>query len=240
MSTINLLPDDYLKQRVRRRADTVCLSLFVVVVASVIGAYVVTERSRGHTLVVRDRVNAQYQEATKLIEQMQTLEAQKALMMRKAEQTASLVERVPRSTILAILTNARPSGTSLTDVKLTTRRPQLRDTGRSKGKRSRGKSKFSTKPREDEVRKPAFVEIDVTGLAVTDTAVARFMSNLIGNPMVESVDLDFSRETTVDDATVRQFKIKLRLKNDVDALQLAKRRDLKGLFSSVLGQKGPS
>ena len=55
MSTINLLPGDYLRQRRGRRVNLVFLVLFSVVVSSVFGAYVVTSRSKNHTLEVRDR-----------------------------------------------------------------------------------------------------------------------------------------------------------------------------------------
>jgi len=53
----------------------------------------VSEQSVGHTLDVRDRVNAQYAEAGKRIAQMRRLEAQKRRMLHKAE-LAKELERV--------------------------------------------------------------------------------------------------------------------------------------------------
>ena len=52
---------------------------------------------------------------------MQELEAVKRAMCKKAETTACLVERVPRSTLLGIVTNALPKGASLTKFILKTK-----------------------------------------------------------------------------------------------------------------------
>ncbi len=91
MSTINLLPSDYIESRGRRRANVMCLMLGVIVITAVAAAGVVSERSSSHTQAVRDRVNASYTDAAKLISQMQLLEVQRTQMLRKAQMTASLV-----------------------------------------------------------------------------------------------------------------------------------------------------
>ena len=223
MSTINLLPANYVRQRMQRRVNSVCLALFVVVVSSVICAHLVTDRSKRHTLEVRDRVDAEYAEATKLIQRMQRLEAQKAMMLHKAELTASLVERVPRSTLLAIIANARPTSTSLLNVELTSRRIEKKEpTVRPS---ATGNSVLSVVSRAQALQgSRVLVELVVTGLAATDAEVAKFIANLARNRLIETVDLAYSQERLVGKARtkVREFQISLKLKDGADAIDIAK------------------
>ncbi len=213
MSTINLLPDDYVQRRRRRRANILCLALFIVVMCGVVGAAVVSERSRQYTQQMLERVNADYEEAARLIEQMRTLEVQRYRMREKARMTASLVERTPRSTILAVITNARPKHTSLVKVELDTKRVFLRN--KTSGKRS----KFTTvSQRRAAMTAPMVVTMDILGKANTDVEVARFIANLARHPLIGSVDLAYSEELKEKDATYREFKIIVTLNNDVDAL----------------------
>ena len=236
MSTINLLPDDYLKQRAQHRVSMVCLALFVVVVIAVLGAYAATERSRARTLEVRDRVNAEYEEATRMIQEMQTLEAQKHMMLAKARLTASLVERVPRSTVLALITNARPEGTSLTEVDLKTKRlrkPATETTPPPTG------SALTTQPRiELAGQVPIEVNVTVKGLAGTDAEVARFIANLARSPLVSAVDLSFSKEKVIEEVVVREFQIDLCLRQDVDAKDFVQRAVDEQAGASAVSDEG--
>ncbi|MCD6365740.1 MAG: hypothetical protein J7M14_07680, partial [Planctomycetes bacterium] len=176
MSTINLLPDDYIKRRLQSRANIVCLGLFVVIIVAIICAYWVTSASVRRTVEVRDRINAKYIEATRLIEQMQQLEAQKSLMLQKAQATALLVERVPRSVLLAVITNARPDNTSLLQISLTT----TKQNSPAKGQLTTdAKSVLTTQSREEAATAAArIVEMTISGLTTTDANVAKFMANL--------------------------------------------------------------
>ncbi len=218
MSIINLLPDNYIKQRMQRRIDLACLGLFVIVISSVLGAYMVTNSSRQNTLRVLERVNAEYDDATKLIENMQILEQQKQQMIEKAKATASIVEKVPRSTLLAIITNARPKGTSLLELNLNTKMENLPKKRLGRMSPS-GQSILSTASRTaGEVEPQLVVKITIEGMARTDTQVAKFISNLSANNLVESVDLNFSQEKIIDDIALREFQIDVRLKPNADAI----------------------
>ena len=221
MSTINLLPENYLQRRCQHRTNVICLVLFVVVIGGILLATTASKRNLAHTLSVRDRVNTSYTEAAKLISQMHELEAQKVKMLRKAELTASLVERVPRSTLLAIVTKALPDGTSLESLDLRTQRI-IRRAESTDGNRQTG-SKLTTEPRK---APPTPVETtvcaEITGLAATDVQVARFIANLARNPLMDSVDLVYSEEKKIKDVTVREFQIKTVLKREVDAIDFVR------------------
>ena len=238
MSTINLLPDDYLKRRGQRRSNIVCMALFAVVLAGVIGANVVTSQSERHTLQIRDRVNDEYAQATKLIQHMQSLGTKRAVMVQKGQVTASLVERMPRSTVLGTVVTACPEGVSLTEVSLLCKAKKSNSSPSSSRGRRRGSKKLSTSSRKAGGAGAVEVGMTIAGLAKTDTQVAKFIANLAASrPLIRDVNLVFSQEklvNTVDkgDKTskpnkgnkvlVREFEIKLQIAPEADALEMVK------------------
>jgi Tfp pilus assembly protein PilN len=217
MSIINLLPDDYLRNRARRRANILCLALFVVVMAGVGGAAVVTNRNHRSTLEVCGRVNASYLEAAKLIEQVHRLQDQKAVLVAKAEQASALQERVPRSYVLGTITNACPETAALTSLRLDSKivEPDKKPGGNPNAKFDAVAAQKSGKP-------PLLsVDLLVTGQATTDVDVARFITNLARNPLLSNVDLNYSEERTTQDKIVyREFQVKMEIKPGVDVLDV--------------------
>lgn len=208
MSTINLLPDDYLDRRRRQRTNVIGLFLFAAVMAGVAGAYVVSQRNLRQAIAVRDQVEAEYVEAAKMIEQMQQLQVRKNELMAKAKQAAALQERAPRSFVLAVLTNARPRHTSLTSVQLTLARPDDDKFAVASASRS------GVAPDWD-------VRVKVQGLASTDVEVAKFIANLASCPLIRSVDLVYSREKVVDEVIpCRQFELVVMLHRGLDVLDV--------------------
>ncbi len=215
MSTVNLLPEDYLEHRAQQRANILCLVLLSVVIGGVIAAAVVSEDLALQVRKERDEVNEEYRQAGKLIEQMQELEGKKAMALAKAEMAAGLLERVPRSWLLASLTNALPTGASLTQVTLKTERPNSAVV-RSKSKfrsrsAQRGKAKKESKAETKVKREPLKVKIEVVGLAATDVQVAQFIANMQDNPLMRSVELAYTEEKTIDEETVREFQVLMEL-----------------------------
>ncbi len=214
-STINLLPDDYVERRRRHRADRLCVALFAVVLTGVVGAVIVSDDSTSHTLQVRDQVNASYIDAARLIDQLQQLRGQKTALLARAEQASSLLERVPRSYILGVITNACPPYMSLLAVNLETREVQAG----SDAEKKITKFEAAVQRRFKETR-PTVVEMQITGLAATDVQVARFIASLARNPLLGSVDLVYSEEKIVDLEPVRQFQVKLELRPGIDVIDV--------------------
>jgi len=143
MSTINLLPEDYQQRRSQHRANVICMMLFGIVISSVGGAALVSERAGQNTRAVCERINTSYAEAAKLIDEMHHLEAKKRKMLQKAELSAALMERLPRSYVLAMVTNALPEGASLTSLKMSA----AASMGGPKTSRSPGSSPTSPRTR---------------------------------------------------------------------------------------------
>jgi len=240
MSTINLLPEDYLTRRYQNRANTVCIILFSVVMAGVGAATLVSERNSWRTRQVRDRVNASYAEAAKLLTQMQKLEATRRQMVKKAKSTASLLERVPRSYLLATLARALPSHCALAKVELSMARPKRHRTV-AKGKKFAAIKKNKARAKAKNSMPP--MALAVTGLAATDVEVGEFITNLNANPLLMSVDLDYSQEKVLrtgkdskHQLRVREFKVTMELRPDVDVIDLVKPEVANGGAGGSTGQ----
>ncbi len=216
MSIVNLLPEDYVTRQSQKRANLMCLLLFATVMIGLAAAAVVSERKYRRTREVCERVNQSYDEAGRLIKQMQALDVTRHQMLEKANLTAALLERVPRSYILATITQALPKGASLTKFELSTK--HITDSYTS----NKPKSKYEiaaakNKPdSEQSTKKKMKVAITVTGLAGTDVEVGRFISTMDRCPLIESVDLVFSQEKKIEDSVVREFEVVLHLKDDAD------------------------
>ncbi len=216
MSTINLLPQDVVQRRSQSRANLICVTLFAVVTASIGGAALVSERNTRRTREVCQRINASYTEAAKLIDQVYRLEAQKRTMLRKAEMSANLMERLPRSYVLSILANALPKGAKLTSVEMTVaaaRRRQAQPAAASKhGRVAQARKTGPADPPE------LAVSMKIRGRAGTDVQVARFIARLAKHPLTDVVDLSYSKEARRADAASREFLLTVRLKPGADAM----------------------
>ncbi|HUS92692.1 MAG TPA: PilN domain-containing protein [Phycisphaerae bacterium] len=213
---INLLPQDYVQRRNQHRVNVFSVILLAVVLASVAGAALVSERSSRNTREVCERINHSYEEASRLIDEMYQLEAQKRTMLDKAKTSAALMERLPRSYVLAILTNALPKGASLTSIKLTTHvvKPPAPTAPAVKAALVANQRAGAGA----EAAKLA-VSLEVKGKAATDVEVARFIANLAKHPLTDMVDLSYSKEARGKDDAPREFHIRIRLKPNGDALE---------------------
>jgi len=230
MSLINLLPEEHVQRRRNRRANMLCLVLFGVVMASTIAAVCVSESSSRHTREVRDRVEASYAEATKLIAQLQSLEAKKTTLLRRAEQTASLLERVPRSYLLGMVTNALPKGASLKEVQLQRKKIISQRPAATKFAQHRNAAGASNMTREE-------LTMTITGLAGTDVQVARFIANLARNRLASAVDLVYSEEELIDKKIpVREFQIDVVLRADLDVIDICRASTAPGPQATKLAQ----
>ncbi|MCY2928267.1 MAG: PilN domain-containing protein [Planctomycetota bacterium] len=224
MSTINLLPEDYLENRARRRIVAMCAVLFVVEVVCVVGAWFVTERKQARAVEISRHVDESYADAAQQIARLQQLEVQKKTMLRKAEVADALVERVPRSALLAVLTNALPAGASLTQIKLETQRslvlPRAVKDDKSAAKTEEKKTRLTSEPRQEAPVVPSTVSLEVKGLAATDMEVARFIAELARCPLIRSVDLGYSQQRTLAGDSLREFQVRIELKENADAIAL--------------------
>jgi Tfp pilus assembly protein PilN len=224
MRVIDFLPSDYLARRCARRTNLMCAAIgagAVLLMGAAVGILVIQAIGVAH---MRNVVDRKYAEASRQIQQMKDLENRKAGLLRKVELSASLLERVPRSYILARMTNELPAHTSLTTLTMSVveveqeappeaaaeTKPDQAD-GKTPAANARAKGKTPAKkgPAKIKVKRTQFV---LGGLATTDVEVADYISRLSADPIFEGVDLKFSEEFPYDENTrLRRFEIVLRL-----------------------------
>ena len=116
---LSFLPDDYLENKAQRRANVICAILFLVTMVSIGLAFATSERSLSEVERKHAKVEQDFTDAAKRIQMVQQMQEKQRTMAHQAELTASLLEKVPRSLILAKITNSLPQGVSLTDFSLT-------------------------------------------------------------------------------------------------------------------------
>lgn len=238
MTQRSFLEPDYVEQRLQRRTNTISLTLFFLVMSAVVAAFFVTDRQRAEVKRLREQVNLESAEAAKRLEQLDQLQKRKQEMLRKAAVTGVLLERVPRSIVIAEMVNSMPATVGLTDFELTTKvlaapRPA---TALDKAKQQKqAKAKQDAAP-EEPVMPPSEVEIKLVGLAPTDVEVAQFMTALGQCRLFKDVNLAFSEESELDSRTVRRFRVELALRQDVDMTQYEPNR-VSRLPQNPLGDK---
>jgi len=221
---MSFLPEDYIERRVEMRTNVICLSLFGVVLAAVLGAYFVTSSQRSEVLDRQQEINAAFTEAAQRIAQLDELQQQKVALMRKARVTATLIEPVPRSNLLAELINRMPASLSLNEFEMTSKEIAIAPV--TVAVKPKG-SAMSAANKANEDAGPAIpdvprfhVELSLVGTAPTDIQVAQYMASLARCPLLAEVDLVYSEETRIEDASFRKFKIDMVLNPDADVRQI--------------------
>jgi len=242
MRVTNFLPDDYLQQRGLRRSNWMCVGIAAgtLVLIGAVVAFVLV-RSWG-VAGMRLLTDAQYAQASRQIEDLNQLEARKLDLLHKVELSTALLERVPRSHVLARLVNHLPEYTSLTSMTM-----QLEETkvkvaepadGAAGGKKSQG-VRGKNQPRIVHITR---VRFRLDGLAETDVQVAEYMSRLHTDPLFDAVDLQFSEEFPYQEGvTMRRFQMSLLLSEDADKVLESIGEESAGVAdSSPTGAKGNS
>jgi Tfp pilus assembly protein PilN len=235
MSTLNLLPDDYLRRRNQRRANFLCFILFIFVMVGVGVASIASRTALAKTRELQEQVAADYAEGARLIGEMQQLEEKKRTLLTMAEETASLMERVPRSYLLAVITNSRPDSVSLytlefkTKVKGSVPPPAPTKPSRRAKKKGRSKAKVIEETIV-QVERTQWVEVTLTGVAEDDVDVARYIATLARHPLLRLVDLIESKEIEIDSTAMRAFKLEMKTVPNADVIdvkeQLLQEQDL--------------
>ncbi len=222
MPAENFLPENYFAEKAERRSSLLSLVLFLVIITGVVAAFFVTNRQ--WTAIKREqaRINGEFANAARNIEKLNELEMQKAELLAKAEVAAALVERVPRSILLAELINRMPDAVTLNEFKLEskrerTRRPRPAATTKTLSQ-TKDKNAAAETPEERKVEVPKFeVLVALVGVAPSDVHVSDYIGNLTACPLFRNIDLKYSKEVALDNVNLREFRIEMILDVNADA-----------------------
>ena len=216
----SFLPEDYVEKKTQRRTNVISLALFLVVMVSIIGAFLVTDRQGVERRRLQQQVNTEFEEAARRLEQLEDLQRRKDQMLRKARVTAMLIERVPRSLLFAELINQMPSTLSLLEFEINTKVKRVKRKAMTALDKAKQAQKGNKQKEEDEIP-PSVVSLRLVGVAPTDVQVAQFMTSLSRSYMFTDVNLAYSEEANlVDDHLMRKFSIDLKLNQLVDVQKL--------------------
>ncbi|HUU10659.1 MAG TPA: PilN domain-containing protein [Phycisphaerae bacterium] len=218
MHVINFLPDDYAARRGLRRANWTCMAIAGAGVL-LLGAVVALVFIHGMSLAAtRAIMEGQYKEASRQIDDLEQLEQHKTGLLHKVELSTALLERVPRSHVLARLTNYLPANTSLTSMTMLVEQvaSQAKGPAASKpGQATDSPAGNAADPAATVIMSRVRFRID--GLAKTDMEVADFMKRLGADPLFEDIDLQFSEEFPYQEGvTMRRFQMSLLLSRDAE------------------------
>ena len=231
MNTTSFLPEDYLAQKAERRTNIISLTLFGVVMIAVVGAFFVTNRKARILKDLQENINVQYQQAGLQIQELTQLEKQRQEMLDKAVLAGALVERAPRSILLAELINRMPDRLALLNFEMKSEKlkaPVVAAGAKdSKGRLvagAGGRAKTKQEANEttkEKVEAPRYkVMITLLGVAPTDIEVSKYMAELNLFPMVRDVNLEFSEQKEIEGLGMRHFKINMSLDTAADVRRI--------------------
>jgi len=226
----SFLPEDYVKSKGERRANLLSLTLFGVMMLAVVAAFFATNRRWMSVRSEQRSINAMYVREAEKIEELKALESQRAEMISKAEVTAALVERVPRSVLFAQIVQRMPENVTLLDLEL--KSEEIKAAG-SRGRSSRSAgvrtltsgASSSTAPagKEDEnkVQVPQYNQsLTLAGVALTNGDIADYIENLKASSLLDRVELQYIKEVTMDNDVLRKFELSCVIRKGADARSL--------------------
>ncbi len=215
---MNFLPEDYLEKKAQQRTNIICLLLFVVVISAVSIGWFITEKRRRVMVSEQAEMAQKMTLAAESLKKLDDLEKKKLQMKEKAELSAMLTEPIPRSLLLATVTNNLPSGVSLISYEL-----ESKEIKQSEPPVTKKKIKTASKKKEDEKPKikPKKFEtvIDFIGVANSDLEVAQLIKDLSKSHLLSAVSLSYSEEFVKNDMNYRKFEINTSISPEIRATE---------------------
>jgi len=183
-----------------------------------LGSSFMTIKIRQRACNLKDKlVNTKMVQIQQAIKQFEELQTKRGAMMRTALTTAELLEPVPRSVLLASLTNNLPTGVSLLKLSLVQKEPRrtISVTPTSKYKAAQAKKEAAAQANISQ-EKLLETHIDIEGMAPSDLQVAAYIERLSSSSLLDNVALVESKEHKVEESTTfRRFKLTAMLRKDV-------------------------
>ncbi len=228
MLNINFVPDDYVQSSESQRMNLMYLILLAVVMTA-LGGMFVTIKIRQHVLGREvARIDAEMAKEEEDLKKLNELQAKQKEMMRTAITTAQLLEPVPKSVLLASLTNNLPAGVSLLRLYMVQKETKPAVAAPAAMNKYQAASAIGG-PKADSAEKPSETHIDISGIAPSDLQVADYIERLSNSSLLQNVALVESKEHKIEDTTFRQFKLSAVLKSnihlsadDVDGIRAAR------------------
>lgn len=225
--SVSFLPEDFVVETRERRTGLLAVVLFPIMILAVFAAFLVTNRQWTEVRAAQASIDQETERVAREISEMKSLEKIRAQMDAKAELARGLLEPVPRSVLLAVLTNTMPSNVALTSFELRTEqiKPAKVDPkiDPKTDPRSRSARAAAAKPRSGAAAPEATPEpvrrrthIVLVGLAPSLLEVGRWMTALERVPVFAAVRLELMEEKALDGVKLSEFRIAIRIEPEAD------------------------
>lgn len=221
MSKINLLPEEYVKQRLQYRVDMLCVLLFGMVMISIMTAEAISSRKVQQVQTTHARLDARYQEVATFVKEFFVLQRDKKDLFKEAAIIEEMTDRIPRSYLLAMITNNCPDDITLTMIDI--QENFIVEQTPDQPANQRRRVSEDKKDKQEEIKPPRIqLSIVIKGLATDIDLVTLMMQNYRGNPLVESSRLTETRENRTAAGKLHEFNVVIVLKETDEVLKVMK------------------
>ncbi len=210
MSRVDFVPEEYIQQRESGKANFMYLLLFGAMMCGIGVTFSIIKVRQKAIAAELATVNAKMGQAGQQIAQLDQLKKKGKDVMKTMVMTSGLIEKVPRSIILACLTNNMPTGVSLLELKLEEKVITLK-TPKPAAKTAGAAAAAAAAPPQKIVE----TMVDISGIAPSDIGVANYIARLSESILLDRVSLVESKERNIDDMKFRQFKLNAYIKSDI-------------------------
>jgi Tfp pilus assembly protein PilN len=212
MRVINFLPDDYRQRISARRANLVCVLVAGGTLLALGAAVTYVYMGASGTASLRTMVERQYEDANRQVDQAKQLEDRKNGLLHKVDLSTALMERVPTSRLLAVMTNYLPAEASLTSVSMRIEEVEVKPEAKKAAAEPAHKTLGNKNQAPVVATKVKRILFRVDGLAQTDVQVAEYLTRLSADPLFSDLDLQFTETFPYAEAvTMRRFQVTFRL-----------------------------
>jgi len=215
MVKIDFVPNDYIQQRQSSRANFMYLVLFMVLMAAIGVTFSILKLREQSVKSSLATVDAKMVKAQEQIAQLEELQRKGKAMMKTMAMAAELLEPVPKSVVLACLTNNMPSGVSLLELKVTSEQAKAFVSKSSASQYQAATAAAGTEPGSVSKERLLETHIEIKGIAPSDIEVANYIARLGGSILLTNVALVESKEHKMDKTEFREFKLTAMLRTDI-------------------------
>jgi Tfp pilus assembly protein PilN len=225
MVNINFIPDDYIRNNESKRTNLICIALLLIILVAIVGAFGAI-RMRQRTLNIREAsIDTDLTKKKGQIKTIDQLQKQRNTMWSTALMTVELIDPVPKSMLLASLTNSLPKGVSFLRLTLI-QKEQAADSQQQKNAANKYEAMQDKEKTAAAVRsskeKMLDTQINIEGVAPSDIEVAAYIEQLSRSALltdvalVESVQMpNQSSKQDSQEGKMRRFKLSALLRKDI-------------------------
>lgn len=203
---LSFLPDDYVASRARARATRLCGALLATAIITVAAAFTFAEQSLRDLRIEHAQVSEQFRRESERLRRLETIKRDQEAVAARANLSEALVEKAPRSELLADIKDSLPAGTALADFVMSSRvvvTPKTPEQLLAEKKANREKKVAAPEPKIYET------SVRITGIAYNDGQVAQFINAMTKSRYFKDVNLLVSREQQFDGQAVRRFELEM-------------------------------